>query len=889
MRHTNILTKGMEEQVILDIKIDSAEAQANILAAKKALADLKTEQEKLDESYKQGQISQEAYTKATAANTEATIANKDAVKANTDVIRQNVREQKNAEGSLTQMRAQLKQMVSAYDNMSKAERESEQSGGALLKKIQEQTKAIQDAEEASGRHQRNVGNYPKVFDLTSTSIGKLLNGINGLTAAAPANANGLKAIAGGIKTVNLNLLKLLANPIVAIIAAIVLAIMGVMKVIKMVIDEMKSLDAAGTSIQSLLAAFQPILDIFRKALSAVAMALGEVVKGVAAVVTAITSLIPAFRESAQEAQNYVQSMDALEEADRQFTIQKAKNNKEIAELQSKALDKEKYTAEQRAAFLKRAQDLEKASLKQEYANEKERMRLKEQEFLKAHGWETKKGEDRRRALEQLSDDQKDELARMQAHLIDLEAAQDEHTRRLRQKEIAAQEEAKKEEEQRRQKAKAAAEKRAQQRAAAAENELNAIRALEDAELALMDEGQEKQLKAAQLAYQRSVDDLKKQVEEQRKAGTLTVKAEAAIKARLLDMEASYLLQIDEIRLNARKETNRKLYEEAKTAAEKEARLKEVEAKALETAESLAQLKEMQAVGNNERAKLQLQLQYADERVRKARQEYDRLKAIGDDYQAYGYESLEAYQMAVDKANIAVIKSDMQRSQQQKAIADYDKKVQEGKYQAIMGALGNLQGLMDAVGKDNEAAAKASKVLALATIAIETGKAMATAITGAMESASATGPAAVFTAPAFIAEMVGIVLGGVASAIGTVKSATFATGGYVQGAGTATSDSISAKLSNGESVMTAKATSMFYDTLSAMNVAGGGIPFPKSGHKRTFATGGVVSGDAISSARQVQQMQDTMQALVENIQPVVSVKEITNVSNRVKVKERIATT
>ena len=75
----------------------------------------------------------------------------------------------------------------------------------------------------------------------------------------------------------------------------------------------------------------------------------------------------------------------------------------------------------------------------------------------------------------------------------------------------------------------------------------------------------------------------------------------------------------------------------------------------------------------------------------------------------------------------------------------------------------------------------------------------------------------------------------------------------------------------------------------MNVAGGGIPFPKSGHKRTFASGGVVSGEAISSARQMQQMQDTMQALVENIQPVVSVKEITNVSNRVKVKERIATT
>ena len=280
----------MEEQVILDIKIDSAEATLNIERAQKALAFLKAEQEQVNAQYKEGTITYDEYIKATASCTEAIQEQKNAIKANNDVIKQNVKEQTAEIGSLTQMRAELKQMVSAYDNMSKAERESEQSGGALLKKIQEQTKSIQDVEEASGRHQRNVGNYPKVFDLASTSMGKMLNTINGLTAAAPANANGLKAIAGGIKTVNLNLLKLLANPIVAIIAAIVLAIMGVIKVIKMVIDEMKSLDGASTSLQSLLAAFQPILDIFRKALAGVAMALGEIVKGAAKVITAITSL-----------------------------------------------------------------------------------------------------------------------------------------------------------------------------------------------------------------------------------------------------------------------------------------------------------------------------------------------------------------------------------------------------------------------------------------------------------------------------------------------------------------------------------------------------------------------------------------------------------------------
>ena len=873
----------MDEQIILDIKIDSAEATRNIKEAQDALAALKAQQADLDKQFKDGTITQEEYYKQTAQCTEGIMAQKDAIKANTDVIKQNVKEQKNAEGSLTQMRAQLKQMVSAYDNMSKAERESEKTGGALLKKIQEQTKAIQDAEEASGRHQRNVGNYPKVFDLASTSMGRMLGAINGITAAAPANVSGLKAITGGIKQTNAALLKLLLNPIVAIIAAVVLAIMGLVKVIKMIIDEMKSMDDTGTALQSLMASFQPILDIFRQVLAAVAIALGEVVKGITKVITAITSLIPAFRESTKEAQNYVQSMDALEEADRDFVVQKAKNNKEIADLQSKAIDKEKYTAEQRAAFLKRAQELEKQNLATERKNEAERLRLKEQEFLKAHGWETKKGEDRKKALQRLSDDQKNELAQMRAHLIDLEAAQDEHTRKMRQKEIAANEEAKREQEAAQQKRREAWQKHLDKMATMADNELAAVRALEDARLASMEEGEEKQLRAAELTYNRAVEDLNKQVEEQKKAGTLSEKAAAAVQRRLVEMELAYEKQVSDIKVKARVETNKKLFEEAQKEAEKEKKYAETKAKAEETAESLARLKALTDIGENERAKLELKAQYAEQDAEQARKHYEELAAIQDEWEQHGYESLEAYQIARDEANKKAIQSDNAAAQQRKEIADYEKKVQEGKYQAIMGAVGSLQSLMETVGEDNKAAAIAAKALALGQIAVETGKSIAFAITGATEAAAATGVAAPFTAPAFIAEMVGIVLGAVTSAISTVKSAKFAHGGLVQGAGTETSDSIPARLSNGESVMTAKATRMFYDQLSAMNVAGGGVPFPKSGNKRAFATGGVVSADALESTRQAEQIA----AMVSNIQPVVSVREITQVANRVKVKEQIA--
>ena len=102
----------------------------------------------------------------------------------------------------------------------------------------------------------------------------------------------------------------------------------------------------------------------------------------------------------------------------------------------------------------------------------------------------------------------------------------------------------------------------------------------------------------------------------------------------------------------------------------------------------------------------------------------------------------------------------------------------------------------------------------------------------------------------------------------VKS--FAVGGYVSGAGTGTSDSIPARLSNGESVMTARTTSMFSPLLSAFNQLGGGVPInaPTAGTQigEDFLAAAVAKGFAACPA------------------PVVSVKEITTVQSRVQAIE-----
>jgi hypothetical protein len=115
----------------------------------------------------------------------------------------------------------------------------------------------------------------------------------------------------------------------------------------------------------------------------------------------------------------------------------------------------------------------------------------------------------------------------------------------------------------------------------------------------------------------------------------------------------------------------------------------------------------------------------------------------------------------------------------------------------------------------------------------------------------------------------------------------AKGGLISGKGTGTSDDIPAMLSNGESVMTAKATKMFAPQLSAMNVAGGGVPFKfaSGGLVGSFAGGGVGVNSAITSVTNNSSISEGIIAGFKNIpSPIVTVDDINRVSNRVEVKD-----
>lgn len=219
-------------------------------------------------------------------------------------------------------------------------------------------------------------------------------------------------------------------------------------------------------------------------------------------------------------------------------------------------------------------------------------------------------------------------------------------------------------------------------------------------------------------------------------------------------------------------------------------------------------------------------------------------------------------------NNAKLKARQDYLDAKQSMTDKEVEIEQSKYQAIASLSGNLSDLLQQAAGDNKAMAQLAKVLAIAEVAIAQGVAIANAVKTATSS-SATWVdmlAAIGTVVASVTAIMG-------SAMSSVRSAKFAEGGLVTGPGSGTSDSIPARLSNGESVMTAAATSMFGPILSSFNQMGGGVPINVA-NAGSQAVGEEMLAKAVAKG------------MMMAPPPVVSVEEFISVANRVKYVENL---
>ena len=364
------------------------------------------------------------------------------------------------------------------------------------------------------------------------------------------------------------------------------------------------------------------------------------------------------------------------------------------------------------------------------------------------------------------------------------------------------------------------------------------------------------MRAAEQAYYDKSRELTAQMVEAKNAIAAEEKAAAAARKAAADAE----IKAAEAQLKLLTESEKKALDIR--TREIEARLKLVEEGSLQEYQLQQQLL---------KAKLDADLQRlaseegTDELIKLRRQEYMQEMADLDRTweEAAAAEADAILQESLDRIN-AELEARRAAADEIKAQEEAKMKLAEdtaGAFSTVAGAITNM---LATVGKENRELTKLAKVIALAQIAIETGVATAKGISAAMAVPFPANLGA-------IATTIATIMSGITSAISTVKSAKFATGGLVNGPGTGTSDSIPARLSNGESVINARSTAMFGPLLSSLNQAGGGVAFnPAAGGQREgyeFLAAAVASG-------------------MEHARISVAVDEVARVNSRVAtIKER----
>lgn len=852
---------------ILDIKVNYNEAVKAIAEYQTKIDAARDAEKNLKKQLKDGEISRQQYNEEIAASKIAIADYNDAIRIINKTVQNQIKQEKEQEGSLKALRAELSNLTAEYDALSEAERKGA-SGEELKNKINEVTDALKGGEEETQRYYRNVGNYEEAIKSAVSSnipfIGTLIQTQDEMGSVKAG------AVAAGVAVKNFSktLLALLANPIVAILTAISVVIMAVAKGIKSSEENTSRWNVVLAPLKMALDAVGKVLQIVASGILSVVEAGGKMMGWITKQLEKLPVLGKYVAEVNKENERYIamaKEQAAIDRDTRNLQVQNAKNALQIATLKAKADDELNVSAKERMEAIREANRLEEEASKKNYELAKRRYELMVQQ----------------NAMAENTKETNDAIAQAEVEMYNALTEYQDKRGELLGREVSLANEIK-----------SAEKEKSDAAIAAKQKELEAVRAAEDAMLALVKDKREQARKEIELTYFRQIEDLRARLKTE---SDLTVKARQAINDQIKALEqqkAAELQKLSEEELQKEIDNRTKLIslqlEAVKEGSEQEYQLRMQQLLAQRDAEladkELTEQMKLAIVDKYDKQMDDLILQREQE-ISEKQQEAVRLRMENEIMQlqqsgaseleilqeqaSQKLELLNSIQQQEGESEQEFLNRKLQANQEyidaKKAIADKEVEIEQVKFQAIETITSGLSSAFETLGENNKTFAILSKTLALAEIAINTGKALAA---GIAQAQSVPFPANL----AAIATTVATILSNIAVATKTVKSAKFATGGLVTGPGTGTSDSIPAQLSNGESVMTARATSMFAPLLSSFNQMGGGVPINVT-QTSSQALGEDMLARAVAKG-------------VQSMRPVVSVEEITSVSNRVKVLENL---
>jgi hypothetical protein len=873
---------------VLDIKVNYNEAIKAIAEYQTKIDTARDAEKNLKKQLKDGEISRQQYNEEMAAS-KAYIADcNDSIRIITKTMQNQIKQEKEQEGSLRSLRAELSNLTSEYDAMSEAERKGAK-GEELKNKINEVTDALKGAEEETQRYYRNVGNYknaiieaananiPFVEQINQmvTALGGLkdyFSGVKGEMVAVSAGTSGLTKV-----------LKLLKVALVSTGIGTLVVALG--SLVAWFTKTQKGVETANKIMGALGATINVIIDRASKLGSALVNLFTGNFKQAGEDAKAVFSGIG--KEIADETKQAWKLAEVLNEIDKKevmLSMSRAANRAEIEKLK-KAADDQTLSTQERIKAAEKAAEIEKKDLNVQ-------TQLAEARLANTLGFTKMTGEVRK-LMEQIkagdvtADEVIGKLGLSESTIEDLKNFRDQFNelQELMEDSYGRQTEQQNTLNSIRQEG-------ADKAKEAKQKELEAVRAAEDAMLALVKDKREKARKEVELTYSRQIEDLKISLKQEE---NLTVKARQAINVQIKALEQQKSMELQKLsdeELQKEIDNRTKLIslqlESVREGSEQEYQLKMQQLDAQRTAElANKELTEQmkQAIVDKYNKQMDDLVTQREQEISEKQQEVVRVRLENEimQMQQSGVSELEILQEQAEQkleflnsvqqqegeSEQEFLNRKLQANQEyldaKQAIADKEVEIEQVKFQAIETITSGLSSAFETLGENNKTFAILSKTLALAEIAINTGKALAA---GIAQAQSVPFPANL----AAIATTVATILSNIATATKTVKSAKFATGGLVTGPGTGTSDSIPAQLSNGEAVMTARATSMFAPLLSSFNQMGGGVPINVT-QTSSQALGEDMLARAVAKG-------------VQSIRPVVSVEEINNVSNRVKVLENL---
>lgn len=850
---------------IYDVKVNAGDALKALVDLNAKSQELKKAQKELDLSTQEGAEAYYAY--------EAQIRDVSSQMAQyRKEIQNDIKAQRENEGSLKSLRAQLSNLNSAYDELSEADRKGK-VGQEMQKQILNVTNTLKKAEGETGRFQRNVGDYTN----------SIIEGFSKFGGTTSAVINPIKNATSALKVMS-------QTPLIAILGAIV-------TVLQKVISSLKSSEDTMNRVRQAMSVFSGGAVILER----VFQALG---KGIAWVIEKLAGLADALglvSETSKQMQQITKDEIALEKAERQAVLDNAKDRLAVSELKNKAAQKDKYTTQERIKALEDAAKIEKQIADRDLA-------LAEQRFALLK----KKAE-----LTENDKETNDELAKAEAELYGARQAYNEKTRDI-YSQLAEARNSLKATTTAAAKAEADAEKKATAEVQKTlKARLSGIKTLiQDAQKA----DTEAQVKEITDQYRKAIDDLSKLSKPIKTEGMTQEEYDELLKqyedyeSRRAEIAGQLEKALQDKVAKIRKEGQDKAIKESNDAISKEyaerlAKASENDRKRL-TLENEVLQKQIEARKKagadtyNEEAKLQANLRtlrQLDLNTELIENEKN-ARAVFEIRRAYLEAELAAVGDNADKeADIRKQLADLQTQEWQRQIdqfSQYSSKVQEllssfnsilsglderrtqeieQKYSDQETALANSleQGLITQeeynarqVKADKEKEKELAKierqkairdrVASLFKIAIDT----ATGIMQSVASSPLTG---------------GLPWSAIVGAIGAAQVAAVlaqplpqaAKGRYVQGPSHA-NGGVQLEVEGGEAVINKRSTSMFLPLLSALNQLGGGVPFTRPGADGGYTIRSTTSSSAGLTSKE---MKATIKEAFADVKVVATIEDI----------------